>query len=95
MKPHAAVKGETHALAAACEFSIGGRYWQLMRPSDVAGGTGAADPEYNAHNRPGAYKLVVEADHPDPVACTTCRLTPADGEKLLKRTKFFVYFELS
>ena len=68
VKPHAAVEGKAHPLAAACEFPIRRRYWQLIRPSAVAGGTGVADPEYSAQSRPGAYRLVVVADHPDPVA---------------------------
>src|SRR3989475_12672676 len=54
MKPHAAVEGKAHPLAAACEFTVRRLYWQVMRPSDVAGGTGAAAPEKSAHCLPGA-----------------------------------------
>jgi len=54
MKPHAAVEGEAHPLAAAREFTVGRLYWQLMRPSIVAGATGAAVPEKRAHCRLGA-----------------------------------------
>ena len=54
VKPHAAVEGEAHPLAAAHELLIGGPYWQVIRPSDVAGATGDAPPENRAHCRPGA-----------------------------------------
>src|ERR1051325_5508610 len=54
VKPHAAVEGEAHPLAAACELPIGWCYWQVMRPSDVAGATGVTAPENRAHCRPGA-----------------------------------------
>src|SRR5207244_10891147 len=70
VKPHAAVEGEAHPLAAACEFTVRRVYWQVMRPSTVAGANGAAVPEKRAHCRPGAKALVVDADHPDVVALT-------------------------
>ena len=54
MKPHAAVEGEAHPLAAARELTVRRVYWQVMRPSDAAGGCGAADPENRAHCLPGA-----------------------------------------
>jgi len=54
MKPNAAVEGEAHPLAAAFELPIRPAYWQVMRPSMVAGATGFALPENNAHCRPGA-----------------------------------------
>jgi hypothetical protein len=44
MKPHAAVEGEAHPLAAACELLIGRRYVQVMWPATVALPTGAAIP---------------------------------------------------
>src|SRR5439155_8913053 len=94
MKPHAAVEGEAHPLAAACEFTVRRVYWQVMRPSTVAGDSGAALPENKAHCRPGAKALVVDADHPDVVALTTM-VTPAEGLKMFLRAKFVVYFALS
>ena len=54
VKPNAAVEGEAHPLAAACELTVRRVYWQVMRPSDVAGGCGVADPENRAHCLPGA-----------------------------------------
>jgi len=94
MKPHAAVEGEAHPLAAACEFTARRVYWQVMRPSTVAGATGAAFPENRAHCRAGAKALVVDADHPDVVALTVM-VTPADGLKLFISAKLVVYFVLS
>src|SRR5437870_7680552 len=94
MKPHAAVEGEAHPLAAACEFTVRRVYWQVMRPSTVAGANGAAVPEKRAHCRPGAKALVVDADHPDVVALTVM-VTPADGLKLFISAKLDVYFVLS
>src|SRR6266487_3301155 len=94
MKPHAAVEGEAHPLAAACEFTVRPVYWQVMRPSIVAGANGAAVPEKRAHCRPGAKALVVDADHPDVVALTVM-VTPADGLKLFISAKLVVYFVLS
>ena len=44
MKPHAAVEGEAHPLAAACELLIGRRYVQVIWPALVALPTGAATP---------------------------------------------------
>src|SRR2546430_9638026 len=58
VKPHAAVEGEAHPLAAACKLPIWRRYWQGMRPSGVAGGTGGAPPEKKALYRPGADRVV-------------------------------------
>jgi hypothetical protein len=49
MKPDAAVEGEAHPLAAALELPIERTYWQVMRPSIVAGATGLAVPENRAH----------------------------------------------
>ena len=49
MKPDAAVEGEAHPLAAALELPIEWTYWQVMRPSMVAGATGFAVPENRAH----------------------------------------------
>lgn len=49
MKPDAAVEGEAHPLAAALELPIERTYWQVMRPSIVAGATGFAVPENRAH----------------------------------------------
>src|SRR2546422_9043414 len=94
MKPHAAVEGEAHPLAAACEFTVRRVYWQVMRPSTVAGANGAAVPEKRAHCRPGAKALVVDADHPDVVALTVM-VTPADGFKLFISAKLDGYFALS
>src|SRR5437879_10508817 len=94
MKPHAAVEGEAHPLAAACEFTVRRVYWQVMRPSTVAGANGAAVPEKRAHCRPGAKALVVDADHPDVVALIVM-VTPADGLKLFISAKLVVYFVLS
>ena len=45
MKPHAAVEGEAHPLAAACELPVVRPYEQEMLPSTVAVPTGAARPE--------------------------------------------------
>ena len=45
VKPHAAVEGEAHPLAAACEFPNGRLYEQEIRPSVVAVPTGVAAPE--------------------------------------------------
>jgi len=45
VKPHAAVEGEAHPLAAACEFPNGRLYEQEIRPSVVALPTGVAVPE--------------------------------------------------
>src|SRR5205807_9641164 len=39
MKPHAAVEGKAHPLAAACEFTVRRGYCQVMQPSVVAGAT--------------------------------------------------------
>jgi len=44
VKPNAAVEGEAHPLTAALEFPIRRLYVQVIRPSAVAGGTGAAFP---------------------------------------------------
>jgi len=44
MKPHAAVEGEAHPLAAACELLIGRRYVQVIWPALVALPTGVATP---------------------------------------------------
>ena len=44
MKPHAAVEGEAHPLAAACELLIRWRYVQVILPATVATPTGAAAP---------------------------------------------------
>jgi len=44
MKPHAAVEGEAHPLAAACELLIEWRYVQVIWPELVALPTGAAPP---------------------------------------------------
>jgi len=65
-----------------------------MRPSTVAGDSGAAFPENKAHCRPGAKALVVDADHPDAVALRDM-VTPADGLKLFISAKLVVYFVLS
>jgi ribonucleotide reductase alpha subunit len=65
-----------------------------MRPSTVAGASGAAFPENRAQVRAGAKALVVDADHPDVVAFTTI-VTPADGLKLFISARLFVYFALS
>jgi hypothetical protein len=54
VQPNAAVEGETHPLAAARELPIGTLYWQVIRPSTVAGGTGVAAPENSEQIRPGA-----------------------------------------
>lgn len=45
MKPNAAVEGETHPVAAACELAVGRRYVQVILPSTVAFPTGVAFPE--------------------------------------------------
>lgn len=45
MKPHAAVEGEAHPLAAACELLVGTVYEQEMLPSRVAVPIGTAVPE--------------------------------------------------
>ena len=44
MKPNAAVQGEAHPLTAALEFPVRRLYVQVIRPSAVAGATGAAFP---------------------------------------------------
>jgi len=44
MKPNAAVEGEAHPLAAAFKLSPKFCYWQVMRPSTVAGGIGGPAP---------------------------------------------------
>src|SRR5207244_1154524 len=49
VKPNAAVEGEAPTLAAACELPVGGRYWQAMRPSIVAGGGAVAGQENTEH----------------------------------------------
>ena len=51
MKPDAAVEGEAHALAAAPELAIWGRYEQVILPSTVAAPTGAALPDMRKHWR--------------------------------------------
>jgi len=84
VKPDAAVEGEAHPLTAACELTVGRLYWQVTRPSAVAGGTGGAAPENSAHVRPGAYRLVVVADQP-PATALMLRVTPAEGCKLFIR----------
>ena len=45
MKPHAAVEGKAHSLAAAYKFAVETVYEQEMLPSIVAVPTGAAAPE--------------------------------------------------
>lgn len=45
VKPNAAVEGETHALAAAQEFTVRALYVQVILPSTVALPIGAALPE--------------------------------------------------
>src|SRR2546430_17159470 len=95
VKPHAAVEGEAHPLAAACKLPIRGRYWQVMRPSDVAGATGVAPPENRAHCRPGAYRLGVGADHPAGVGPFIPSTTPAGARKVPLRAKLLGYFGLS
>jgi len=45
MKPNAAVKGEAHPLAAACELAVDARYWQRIRPSIIPLTGGVAVPE--------------------------------------------------
>ena len=45
MKPHAAVEGKAHPIAAAHEFVVGTVYVQEMLPSMVAVPTGTAAPE--------------------------------------------------
>jgi len=45
MKPNAAVEGEAHPLAAACELSVTLVYPQTICPSTVASPRGAAPPE--------------------------------------------------
>ena len=45
MKPNAAVEGEAHPLAAACEFVAERAYEQEMLPSSVAVPMGTAVPE--------------------------------------------------
>src|SRR5207247_10759949 len=54
MKPHAAVEGEAHPLAAARELPVRLLYWQVIRPSVVAGAGGGAPPEKRAQALPGA-----------------------------------------
>src|SRR5437899_13089476 len=68
MKPHAAVEGKAHPLAAACEFTVRRGYLQVKRPSVVAGATGGTLPEKRAHSLPRAYALVRVADQPVVVA---------------------------
>src|SRR5437667_8245265 len=87
MKPHAAVEGEAHPLAAAGEFTVRRVYWQVMRPSIVAGATAGTLPEKRAHNLPGAYELVRLADQPVVVAIELARFTPLDSRKLFIRVK--------
>src|ERR1041385_6813206 len=94
-KHPAAVEGEAHPLAAACELPIGWCYWQVMRPSDVAGATGVAAPENRAPCRPGAQRLVGVADQPAGGASLMTSTTPADARKLPMRAKLDVYFALS
>src|SRR6266513_1050869 len=95
MKPHTAVEGEAHPLAAACEFTIGRLYWQVMRPSVVAGATGGTLPENRAQVLPGAYVFVRLADQPVAVAITLPTFTPLDSRKLFIRVKSVVYLALS
>ena len=45
VKPNAAVQGEAHPLAAACELAVGGAYEQEILPSIVAVPGGVATPE--------------------------------------------------
>ena len=45
MKPNAAVEGEAHPLAAACELAVGGAYEQEILPSIVAVPGRVAVPE--------------------------------------------------
>src|SRR5947207_9708456 len=54
VKPHAAVEGEAHPLAAACKLPIWRRYWQVMRPYEVAGTTGVSPSEKGEHIHPSA-----------------------------------------
>ena len=64
MQPYAAVEGEAQTLAAARELPVRRVYWQLMRPSVVAGATGGAAPENRAQALPVAKELVTLADQP-------------------------------
>src|SRR5438309_11875628 len=54
MKPHAAVEGEAHPLAAACEFTVRRVYWHVMAPPTAAGVNGGAVPQETADLPPGA-----------------------------------------
>src|SRR2546422_11556417 len=49
MEPNAAVQGEAHPLAAACELPAGALYWQRMRPSIIPPTGGVAVPEKREH----------------------------------------------
>src|SRR2546425_10152738 len=44
MKPHAAVEGEAHPLAAACEFTVRRGVWSGERGSNTSGGHGPGPP---------------------------------------------------
>src|SRR5437879_13289264 len=45
MKPNAAVQGEAHPLAEACELPVGALYWQRTRPSIIPPIGGVAVPD--------------------------------------------------
>src|SRR5438132_12149000 len=58
MKPHAAVEGKAHPLAAACEFTVRRGHCDVMRPLDVAGGPGGAVPRRRGERLAGPHALV-------------------------------------
>src|SRR2546428_177883 len=70
MKPNAAVQGEAHPLAAACELPVGALYWQRMRPSIIPPMGGVAGPGKRQHLCV-VVALDAVADHPAGVASLT------------------------
>src|SRR2546426_10635077 len=58
VKPNAAVQGEAHPLAAACELAVGGGYEQEILPSIVAAPRGEDDPEEPSHLPPAVSPAV-------------------------------------
>src|SRR2546425_13012296 len=63
MKPHAAVEGEAHPLAAACEFTVRRGFWQGKKPSKVTGTTGGGRPQKKGANHPRAGRTTTPAGH--------------------------------
>src|SRR5207248_9750185 len=64
MKPHAAVKGEAHPLAAACEFTVRRAFWQVIPPPPAPCAHHAPGAELRAHCRASPHSLRADPDPP-------------------------------